>query len=140
MVGEKSSGKSLLSRLNLPKAALSEPSAETVTMIIEYMKHQGEVAYQVGRRQAIALTSSVSTLSIGWSIFFFGVMQESWLSSSVGLMMVFAATYFLGYWTPRALERVRQGLDATGATELYERWVAMHAKSKAPPELGGAQI
>jgi hypothetical protein len=134
MVGEKGSGKGLFSRLELPKAALSEPSAEIVAMIVEHMKHQGEVAYQVGRKQAIALTSSVSTLSIGWSIFFFGIMQESWLSSSIGLMMVFAATYFLGYWTPRLLDRVRAGLDATGAAVLYDRWIAAHAKSKASPK------
>jgi hypothetical protein len=129
MVRTKVTGKEMLSYLELPKKIDGEPIAETFLMAVEYMKHQGEVAYEVGKRQAIAITSTASTIGIGWSAFFFGIVQESWFSSSLGLMMVFAGTYILAYWTPKVLDKVRQGLDDSGASRLYSKWLYDHSNT-----------
>ena len=129
MVRNRKTGKGLFSYLDLPKIGDGEPIADTVVMAVEFMKYQGEVAYEICKRQAIAITSTASTIGIGWSAFFFGIMQESWLSSSLGLMMVFAGTYLLGYWTPRVLDKVREGLDSSGAAKFYNKWLSDREKS-----------
>ncbi len=134
MVRSKETRKGLFSIPYLPKIGEKEPIVEAVAIAVEFIKHQGEVAYEVGKRQAIAITSTASTIGVGWSFFFFGIMQESWLSSSIGLMMVVAATYFLGYWTPRMLDGVRESLDVSGALRIYEKWFADRAKPEAPPK------
>lgn len=124
MIRNKESWKGLFSYLDIPKMGDKEQIANTITMTVEFMKYQGEVAYEIGKRQAIALTSTASTIGIGWSAFFFGIAQGSWFTSSVGVMMVLAATFLLTYWTPRFVDRTRRSLDEIGAAKFYKKWLA----------------
>jgi len=128
MVDEKKSGKELFSYLSLPRKGEREPMADSFLMAVEFLKYQGEVAYEISKKQAIAITSTSSTIGIGWSAFFFGIAQESWLTSSIGMMMVFGATFLLGYWTPKVVDKARSSLDAMGAAKFYEKWLSESAK------------
>lgn len=134
MVQNRKIGKELFSYLDLPKIGDKEQIANTIAMAVEFMKYQGEVAYEIGKRQAIAITSTASTIGIGWSAFFFGLAQESWLTSSIGMMMVFGATFLLGYWTPKVLDKTREGLDALGAAKFYRKWLSGPVKPEATAE------
>ncbi len=129
MVRSKKGRKEMFSYLDLPNIGQREPIADTILMAVELLKYQGEVAYEISKRQAIAITSTASTIGIGWSAFFFGIAQESWLTSSIGMMMVFGATYLLGYWTPRVVDRARKSLDELGAAKFYNKWLSESAKS-----------
>ncbi len=131
MLRNKKSGKDLFSYLNFPRIGEREPVADMVVMAVEFMKYQGEVAYETSKRQAIAITSTASTIGIGWSAFFFGISQESWLMSSLGFMMAFAGTFFLGYWTPRIVDKLRGSLDDIGAAKFYDKWLSDSAKPEA---------
>lgn len=130
MVGNKVTRRNLFSYLDLPRAGKGEPVTDMVAMTVEFLKYQGEVAYEIGKRQAITITSSASTIGIGWSAFFFGILQESWFTSSAGLMMVFAGTFILGYWTPKIVDKLRWGLDEFAETKFYNKWMAERAKSE----------
>lgn len=112
------------SRISISQGLLRETIADTISMTVEFMKYQGEVAYEIGKRQAIAITSTASTIGIGWSAFFFGISQESWLTSSVGIMMVVGATFLLGYWTPRVVDKARKSLDDIGAAKFRNKWLS----------------
>lgn len=116
--------------LDLPKIASGKPIADAVAMTVEFVKLQGEVAYEIAKKQAIATTSTASTIGIGWSAFFFGILEQSWLTSSLGLMLVFGGTYLLAYWTPRVLDRLRTRLDEKGTARFYAKWL---------PELAGPE-
>lgn len=129
MVRNKKSRKELFSYLDFPRIGEREPIADMVVMAVEFMKYQGEVAYQATKRQAIAITSMASTISIGWSAFFYGLTQEAWFASSLGLLMVIAGTFILGYWTPRIMDKLRDGLDSLGATKFYNKWLSDSVKS-----------
>ena len=129
MVRNKKSMKGIFSYLDSPRIGGREPVADMVVMAVEFVKYQGEVAYEIGKRQAISITSTASTIGIGWSAFFIGITQEAWLTSSIGLMMVFAGTFFLGYWTPRVLDKMRDGLDDLGAAKFYDKWLSDASKS-----------
>ena len=129
MVRIKKSRKELFSYLNLPRMGGKEQLADTVAMAIDFMKYQGEVAYEASKKQAIALTSTASTIGIGWSAFFFGIAQESWFTSSIGLMMALAGTFILGYWTPKIMDKLRGGLDELGAAKFYNKWLSDSAES-----------
>jgi len=128
MVGNKKKVEGLFSYLDLPRIGGREPVSNTVVMAVEFMKYQGEVAYEIGKKQAIAIASTASTVGIGWSAFFFGIALESWFTSSIGLMMVFAGTYILAFWTPRLMDKARLGLDAVGAAKFYNKWLANPAE------------
>jgi hypothetical protein len=132
MVGETKGREGLFSYLDIPRRGEREPVTDMVVMAIEFMKYQGEVAYEIGKRQAIALASTASTIGIGWSAFFFGIAQESWLTTSLGLMMVFAGTYLLGFWTPRVVDKARTGIDKLGAAKFYEKWLSDYVKPGVP--------
>jgi len=43
--------------------------ADSFLMAVEFLKYQGEVAYEISKKQAIAITSTSSTIGIGWSSF-----------------------------------------------------------------------
>ena len=131
MVYSKKGTKELFSYLDLPRIGDRERMTETVAMAVEFMKYQGEVAYEISKKQAIALTSTASTLGIGWSAFFFGIAQESWLTSSIGMMVVVGATFLLGYWTPRVVDRARRSIDDRGASKFYNKWLSDSEKSEA---------
>jgi hypothetical protein len=131
MVRNKISRKELFSYLDFPRIGDRVPIEDTIVMAVEFMKYQGEVAYEISKRQAIAITSTASTIGIGWSAFFFGISQEAWFTSSIGLMMVFAGTYILGFWTPKVLDKVRDGLDDRGAAKFRDKWLSGSAKSGA---------
>ena len=129
MVRNKKSRGSLFSYLDLPKIGERETAPDRmVVMAFEFMKYQGEVAYEIGKKQAIALTSTASTIGIGWSAFFFGIALESWLTSSLGLMVVFGGTYLLAFWTPKIVDKMRIGLDEAGATKFYNKWLSDSAR------------
>jgi hypothetical protein len=129
MVSDKKSREELFSYLDLPRIGKREPVADMVVMTVEFMKYQGEVAYETAKRQAIAITSMASTISIGWSVFFFGIYEGGWLAPSIGIMLVFAGTFFLGYWTPRFVEKLRMGLNELGTAKFYDKWLSGSAKS-----------
>ena len=131
MVRMGKTGKELFSYLDLAKLGERLPAADAIAMSVEFIKVQGEIAYEVGKRQAIAVSSSASTIGIGWSAFFFGIMQESWLSSSIGLMLVFAGTFILAYWMPKVLDKVKYVLDESGASKFYQKWLSENEKSGA---------
>ncbi len=105
-----------------PRKIADGKLADPFVVTIEFMKIQGRVGYQIARKQAIATASTVSSVSIGWSVFFLGFVQNSWLTSSVGLMLVFAGTYLLAYWTPKVMDRLRRSLDESEAAKFYSRW------------------
>lgn len=118
----------LFSYLDIPRKGEREPVKDMVVMAVELMKFQGEVAYEIGKKQAMAITSTASTIGIGWSAFFFGIAQESWLTTSIGLMVLLAGTYLLGFWTPRVIDKARTGLDKLGAARFYDKWFSDYAK------------
>lgn len=130
MVGNKGSREGLFSYLDLLKIREREPATDMAVMAVEFMKYQGEVAYETAKRQAIVISSTASTIGIGWSAFFFGIMQESWLTSSIGLMMVFAGTFLLQHWTPRAVDQVRRGFVDFEAAKFYYKWLSDSAKPR----------
>jgi len=134
MVGVKEARKELFSYLNVPRGG-KEPIGDTVAMAVEFMKYQAEIAYEVGKKQVISITTTASTIGIGWSAFFFGLAQESWLTSSLGLMLAFSGTFILGYWTPKILDGARRGLEEIGASKFYQKWLADSAGA-APAEKG----
>ena len=113
----------LFSYLNLPRIGEKAPIGDMALMAVDFMKVQGEIAYETAKRQAIAITATASTIGIGWSAFFFGIAQESWFTSSVGLMMVFAGTFILQYWTPRIVDQVRRGFVELGVAKFYDKWL-----------------
>lgn len=129
MVRNKDGRRELFSYLDLPRVGGGEQVTDTIVMAVDFMKYQGEVAYEIGKRQAISITSTASTIGIGWSAVFFGIAQESWFTSSIGLMMVFAGTFFLGYWTPKILDKMRVGLDEVGAAKFYNKWLSTTGRS-----------
>jgi hypothetical protein len=118
------------SNLDRPRVGNRPPVTDMATMALEFMKYQSEVAYETAKRHAVAMTSSASTIGFGWSAFFFGIYQESWLTSSIGLMLVFVGMFFLAYWTPRILGKLRAGLDDLGAKMIYDKWLADPSKSE----------
>ncbi len=122
MAKDKETRKEPLSQLDLSKIAHKEQITNTVAMTVEFMKYQGEVAYEIGKKQAISIASTASSISIGWSAFFFGIAMESWAASSIGLMMVLAGTFLLGFWTPRVLEKARGSLDELAAAKFVNKW------------------
>ena len=65
MTRTKKSKKELFSYLDFPRIGDREPIADMVVMAYEFMKYQGEVAYETTKRQAIAITSTASTIGIG---------------------------------------------------------------------------
>ncbi len=116
-------GKELLGHLDLRKIANGK-LADPFVVTIEWMKIQGKIGYQIAKKQAIATASSASSIGFGWSMFFFGFVQSSWLTTSVGLMIVITGTYFLAFWTPKVVDRLRRRLDETEAAKFYSRWGA----------------
>ena len=44
-------------------------------------------------------------------------------------MMAFVGTFFLGYWTPRIVDKLRGSLDTLGAAKFYNKWLSDSAKS-----------
>jgi len=100
-------------------------------MAVEFMKYQGEVAYETSKRQAIAITSTASTIGVGWSAAFYGIAQEAWFTASLGIIMALAGTFYLGYWTPRLVDNLRESLDNLGAAKFYNKWLSDSAKSRA---------
>jgi len=124
--------KELSPRLDILRTGEGGQAVETVLMAIESVKQQGEVAYEVGKRQAISITSGASTVGIGWSAFFFGIAIDSWFTSGVGLVMVFGGTFFLGYLTPRMLDKVRSSFMDSGVAKLYEKWLADSQNTQSP--------
>lgn len=122
-------GKEVLASLDLSRLADKDHIKGTIAMTVEFMKYQGEVAYEVGKKQAISIASTASSISIGWSAFFFGIAMESWATSSIGLMMVIAGTFLLGFWTPRVLNRTRDALDEVAAAKFLEKWMTDPARS-----------
>ena len=131
MVRNKKGNKELFSYLEFPRIGDREQIADSMLMAVEFLKYQGEVAYEISKKQAIAITSTASTIGIGWSAFFFGISQESWLTSSIGMMMVFGATFMLGYWTPKVVDKARKSLDDLGAAKFYNKWLSDSAMSEA---------
>jgi len=131
MPRNKKTGNEPISKFDLSKIAHKEQIADTVAMTVEFMKYQGEVAYEIGKKQAISIASTASSISIGWSAFFFGIAMESWAASSIGLMMVLAGTFLLGFWTPRVLEKARGSLDELAAARFMNKWLSGSVKSGA---------
>jgi hypothetical protein len=118
------------SNLDRIRVGDAPPVTDMATMAVEFMKYQSEVAYETAKSHAVAMTSSASTIGFGWSAFFFGIYQESWLTSSIGLTLVFVGMFFLAYWTPRILGKLRAGLDDLGAKRIYDKWFTDPAKSE----------
>jgi hypothetical protein len=131
MVPNKIARKELFSFLDRPRNASKEQIRDTIVMSVEFMKYQAEISYEVSKKLAISITSTASTIGVGWSAFFFGISQESWITSSLGLMMVFAGTFLLGFWTPRILDKARTGLDELGAAKFYDRWLSSASTAEA---------
>ncbi len=134
MVGSKISKQELFSYLDLPRTAAKGPVADTISMAVELVKYQAEVAYEISKKQAIALTSTSSTIGVGWSAFFFGIVQESWLTSSIGLMVAVGAMFLLTFWTPKVVDKSRRYLEDLGATKFYEKWLSGSGRDDAPTE------
>lgn len=132
MTRDKGIGDELLPHVDLLRAKEGGQVADSVLMAIEFMKQQGEVAYEIGKRQAISITSSATTVGIGWSAFFFGIAIDSWFTSGLGLVMVFSGTFFLGYLAPRMLDKLRNGLIDSGVARLYEKWLVNPLESQSP--------
>lgn len=104
-----------------PRKIADGKLTDPFVVTLEFMKIQGRIGYQIAKKQAIATASTASSIGIGWSAFFFGFVQDSWLTSSLGLMLVFAGTYFLAYWTPKVMDRLKRSLDETEAAKFYGR-------------------
>ncbi len=115
-------GKEMLGYLD-PRKIADGKLRDSFGITIEFMKIQGRVGYEIAKKQAIATASTASSIGIGWSAFFFGFVQNSWLTSSLGLMLVFVGTYFLAYWTPKVMDRLRQSLDESEAAKFYSKWL-----------------
>jgi len=124
MTPKKVARKELFSFLDCPRSVGREQITDTIVMSVEFMKYQAEVTYQVSKKLAISITSTASTIGVGWSAFFFGISQESWATSSLGLMMVFAGTFFLAFWTPRIMDKARTGLEDLGTAKFYDKWLS----------------
>lgn len=118
--------------VDILRAKAGGQAAGSVLMAIEFMKQQGEVAYEVGKRQAMSIASSATTVGIGWSAFFFGIAIDSWFTSGLGLVIVFGGTFFLGYLTPRILDKLRNSLIDSSMARLYEKWLADSSESQSP--------
>ena len=131
MIPDKIARKELFSFLDRPRSVSKEQIADTIVMSVEFMKYQAEVTYEVSKKLAISIASTASTIGIGWSAFFFGIAQESWVTSSLGLMMVFAGTFLLGFWTPRILDKARTGLEELGDAKFYDKWLSSAPKTGA---------
>ena len=131
MVSNKIQRRQLFAFLDKPKMIGKDQVRDSVVMSLEFMKYQAEVSYEVSKKLAISITSTASTIGVGWSAFFFGITQESWVTSSIGLMMVFGGTFLLGFWTPRIMDRARKGLDELGAAKFYEKWLSNASVSEA---------
>ncbi len=104
-----------------PRKIADGKLTDPFVVTLEFMKMQGRIGYEIAKKQAIATASTASSIGIGWSAFFFGFVQDSWLTSSLGLMLVFAGTYFLAYWTPKVMDRLKRSLDETEAAKFYGR-------------------
>ncbi len=130
MVLKKVAPKELFSFLDRPRSVRKEQISDTILMSVDFMKYQAEVTYEVSKKLAISITSTASTIGIGWSAFFFGIAQESWITSSLGLMMVFAGTFFLTFWTPRILDKARVGLEDLGAAKFFDKWLSGASESE----------
>ncbi len=124
MVPKKVVRKEFFSFLDCPRNVGKDQITDTIVMSVEFMKYQAEVTYQVSKSLAISITSTASTIGVGWSAFFFGISQESWVTSSLGLMMVFAGTFFLAFWTPRIMDKARTGLEELGAAKFCDKWLS----------------
>jgi hypothetical protein len=120
----------LFAYLDLPRVGEKAPVGDMALMAVDFMKVQGEIAYETAKRQAIAITGTASTIGIGWSAFFFGLAQESWFTSSIGLMLVFAGTFLLQYWTPRIVDQVRRGFVELGVAKFYDKWLSSAGKPR----------
>jgi hypothetical protein len=131
MVRNKENKKGLFSYLDSPRIGEKEPVSDMVVMAVDFLKYQGEIAYETSKKQAIAITSTASTIGIGWSAFFFGIAMESWATSSIGLMIVFAGTYLLAFWSPRLVDKGREGLVDLGAMKFYNKWLSDSARTGA---------
>ena len=114
--------KEILGHLD-PRKIADGKLADSLVVTLEFMKIQGRVGYEIAKKQAIATATTASSIGIGWSAFFFGFVQGSWLTSSLGLMLVFAGTYFLAYWTPKVMNRLKRNLDESEAAKFYSKWV-----------------
>jgi len=132
MTGDRKIGGELLPHIDILRAKEGVQVADAVLMAIEFMRHQGEVAYEVGKRQALSIASTASTVGIGWSAFFFGIAIDSWFMSGVGLVLVLGGTFILGYFTPRMLDKLRTSLTDSGAAKLYAKWISGAAKPSDP--------
>lgn len=121
-------GKELLSSLELSRIANKEQIKDTIAMTVDFMKYQGEAAYEIGKKQALSIASTASSISIGWSAFFFGIVMESWATTSAGLIMVLVGTFLLSFWTPRVLQRARSSLDEAAMAKLLNKWSPETAK------------
>lgn len=124
----------LFSYLDTRGVGGKEQVEDSIAMAVDFMKYQTEVAYEIGKKQAIAFTSTASTISFGWSAVFFGIAMESWFTSSAGLMMVLAATFLFGYWTPRVVNRTRKTLDEIGAAKFHKKWLAGAGQFEGGPK------
>ncbi len=122
MARKEKDAKELLGYLD-PRKLADGKLVDPFVVTIEFMKIQGKVGYEIAKKQAIATASTASSIGIGWSAFFFGFVQNSWFTSSLGLMLVFAGTYFLAYWTPKVMDRMRRTLDEAEAAKFYGKWV-----------------
>lgn len=131
MASNKIARKELFSFLDRPRSVSTEQITDTIAMSVEFMKYQADVSYEVSKKLAISITSTASTIGVGWSAFFFGIAQESWFTSSLGLMMVFAGTFLLGFWTPRILDKARTGLEELGAAKFYDKWLSSSPRTEA---------
>lgn len=131
MASKKAARKELFSFLDHPGSVGKEQISDTFVMSVEFMKYQAEIAYEVSKKLAISITSTASTIGVGWSAFFFGISQESWVTSSIGLMMVFGGTFLLGFWTPRILDKARMGLEELGAAKFYDKWLSGASRTHA---------
>ena len=132
MTRDKKIGDELPPHMDILGAKEGGQVGNSVLMAIEFMKQQSEVAYEVGKRQAMSIASSATTMGIGWSAFFFGIAIDSWFTSGLGLLMVFSGTFFLGYLAPRMLDRLRNGLVNSGMARLYEKWLVNSPQSLSP--------
>ena len=132
MVRKKKTEKELFGYLDLPKTGGREPLADMYQMALEFMKYQGEVAYETGKTQAILIASTASTMGVGWSALFFGMAQEDWLMAGLSATMVFVSTLVLLYWAPKMVDITRGALESLGAAKFYNKWLSDYAKSGAP--------
>lgn len=139
MVRKKKSEKVLFPYLDLPRIGERELISDMYQMTLEFMKYQGEVAYETSKIQAITIASTASSIGVGWSAFFFGAVQEDWLMVIFGLTMSFAGATILGYYAPRRMDRLRESLDNLGAVKFYKKWLSDFVKSEVAQGFGQKQ-